>query len=150
MSRVTKRRLYLRKGSPSGPPTRSFLEALGEVSAAHRTPGDEPGILHEGRGGVTGHAQGLAKAGKEQVRLRVPRSPRAVGKHKRPRGETGEPWAREPLCSDKALAARLSLAVVSSDPNNLWAVVWSLNRVQLFAAPGTAARQAPLSMGFPR
>ena len=26
----------------------------------------------------------------------------------------------------------------------------SLSRVQLFATPGTAARQAPLSMGFPR
>lgn len=64
MSRIRKRRLYLPKGPPSGP-TRSFLEALGEVPAAHQTPGDEPGIFPEGRGGVTGHAQGLAKAGKE-------------------------------------------------------------------------------------
>ena len=27
-------------------------------------------------------------------------------------------------------------------------VVWSLSRVQLFATPGTVARQAPLSMGI--
>ena len=29
-------------------------------------------------------------------------------------------------------------------------VVWSLSRVQLFATPGTVARQAPLSMAFSR
>ncbi|CAI9178520.1 unnamed protein product [Rangifer tarandus platyrhynchus] len=78
MSRVRKRWLYLRKGPPSGP-TRSFPEALGEVPAGHGKPRDEPGILREGRGGVTGHAQGLAKAGKEPVRLCAPGSPRVVG-----------------------------------------------------------------------
>ena len=33
---------------------------------------------------------------------------------------------------------------------SLIVVVWSLSRVQLFETPWTVARQAPLSMGFPR
>ena len=35
-----------------------------------------------------------------------------------------------------------------SGVNPLWTVVESLSHVQLFATPGTIARQAPLSMGF--
>ena len=34
--------------------------------------------------------------------------------------------------------------------NDLWKWKWSLSRVQLFAIPGTAAYEAPLSMGFSR
>ena len=33
---------------------------------------------------------------------------------------------------------------------SLIVVVWLLSRVQLFEIPWTVARQAPLSMGFPR
>jgi len=45
--------------------------------------------------------------------------------------------------SRKQVALDLECTVVT-------VVVWLLSRVQLFATPGTAARRAPLSMGFPR
>ena len=58
--------------------------------------------------------------------------------------------SQEPLTNWLTESGDLSLLFTVVSSAHIVAPVESLSRVRLFATPWTAARQAPLSMGFPR